>query len=243
MMRNSVGALLLAVVVCWAAPSQADEGRWAVAGEVAVASTYLWRGLNFHDDRFEPAVQPFGQATWKRLGPGDLTGGLWISVPLREQVATSAEFDPFVRYDAGWGDFGVGLLYWLFLMPDADPVDVGHLMQVDLSYAGWSPATPTIGVSVDPIREDSAYYYGQLHLERSVKAVTLQASVRAAVSHSASEDFGLQDITATGTGILSLNEVWYASIILQAAYGPRMPAGQRFIPAVVVATGFEFDGA
>lgn len=211
-----------------ASPAAADDARIAVSGEVAVASTYLWRGVNYHDDRFEPALQPFAQAAWRGL-----TGGVFASVPLSEQSATAYEIDPYVRYARPAGSVDLELLYWVFLQPDFEPVDTGHLLQLTASYRAVSA-----GVSVDPVRDGGAYYFAALARARTVGDVTFGGAVRAGLSHGGGRDLGLQDVTGTATASYALSPSWYASTLVRVAYGPRMPEGERVIPAVIMAVGF-----
>lgn len=228
-MAHRAASIVAAVAVtAIAAPAAADQHRVAVSGEVAVASTYLWRGVNYHDDRFEPALQPFVQATWRGL-----TGGVFASLPFAEQSATAYEIDPYVRYARPAGPVELELLYWVFLQPDFEPVDTGHLLQLTTTYRAVSA-----GVSVDPVRDGGAYYFAALARAHTVGDVTFGGAVRAGISHGGGRDLGLQDVTGTATASYALSPAWYTSALVRVAYGPRMPEGERVIPAVIMAVGF-----
>ncbi len=199
------------------------------SGEVAVATTYLWRGINYHDDRFEPAIQPYVEVSWRGLA-----AGVWASVPTSEQTETADEYDPYVTYTRAVGPIEVELLYWVFVLPDFDPIDSGHLLQATGTYGAASA-----GASVDPIRDGGAYYFATGTHEVAVgDELSITGSVNAAVSHGGGQDFGVQDVTATAVGTYAPEGArWYASATGTLAYGPRMPDGERIIPVLAVAVG------
>lgn len=222
--------------------ASAPVATTSFAFETSVITSYLWRGINYHDDLFEPAVQSFFQLTRTRLGPGDIRVGIWHSLPVREQRSITPEIDPYVMYTIGHGHTSLELLYWIFMYPGQTPVDAVHAVQGQLSHVdNEAGVTHRLGVTVDPIRTKRVYAYWILDISRSVGAWSIGSSIRWGVSRSPTTALRVQDLTASLSVIRRIHAHAYLSATAIVAYsGLAHSSNERILPAASVAFGFSY---
>lgn len=107
MLRTLTSAIALSAL---AAPVAAESLE--ISTDVAFESRYIFRGVQFSEASFQPAVN---------LSYGNFYGGAWLALPVGDDdIAYGDELDLFAGYSAGLSEtvsFDVGVTYYTF--PDA----------------------------------------------------------------------------------------------------------------------------
>jgi len=135
--------------------------------ELALASTYMWRGEPQYSSSTIPSFQPRIWVDFPDLGPGTLTVDLWSAFAMarreyRENPDIASELDIGLIYDfalvRGWLELGVGFIYYLY--PHSEEIDgekelmfrlgVGNL-PVTISVTAWTEVHPGLGVYLEPM--------------------------------------------------------------------------------------------
>jgi len=179
--------------------------------ELAMASSYVWRGDLYSADLLDPLVTPYAELTLNEVGPGALTFSLFGLIPTGTDPPL--EVDPLVAYGvapASWVELTLGYTVYLGL----DPVD--DTMHEVLLDAAWLPALllhPVAGIAVDPMVTHGAYAYAGLALAAAGDTLSLDAQLTGGVSGYEGVRFGLQDVTAQAVGSASIAGPLYASLI------------------------------
>lgn len=137
-----------------------------VSVELAVASTYVFRGELQYPTASVPSFQPGLTVEVGELGPGALEATVWSAVamvdrPRINRQGSASELDLGIAYRAGligdWLLLGIGFAYYLY--PEAERVDGEKEILVELglgnlpvtpSVALWTEVHPGLGLHVEP---------------------------------------------------------------------------------------------
>ena len=167
--------LLLAAPLGAASSAQAGKG-WGVDLDVTTMSRYVWRGMVGTDGWvLQPSVT--GSVD---LGPGSLSGNIWLNVDLsdvNERSGEATEIDYTIDYTISLGDLSIpiGAIYYDFPGSDADGTTE--------IYAGVAytigPATPNLTVYRDIDEIEGTYVSLGLDLSFDLQFLTkdLQATL------------------------------------------------------------------
>lgn len=135
--------------------------------EIALASTYMYRGSPQYSSTTAPSLQPRIWVDFPDLGPGTLAVELWSAFSMsgreyRHSRDTASELDFSLVYDfaliRGWLELAAGFVYYVY--PHAEEVDgekelmlrlgVGNL-PVTISITAWTEVHPGLGVYLEPM--------------------------------------------------------------------------------------------
>jgi hypothetical protein len=144
------------------------EGREVLlyGAEVALASTYVFRGELQYGSATIPSFQPSLDIALPDLGPGALGFAVWAAIAMADwerinQEGSSSEVDLEISYEASllddWLLLTGGFTYYLY--PHGEPVDgekeimvevaLGNL-PIALSVGFWTEVHPSLGLYIEP---------------------------------------------------------------------------------------------
>jgi len=103
-----------------------------VSASLNVASMYLWRGVDLGQG--DPAIS--GDIQYSNSG---FYTGIWGS---SGDAELGNEYDLFIGYGGGAGDFSYDVSYWTYVYPSSD-IDVGDAEDLVFSL-GYGPASLTV---------------------------------------------------------------------------------------------------
>jgi len=200
-------------------PAAEPEPRVTGLLEVAVASSYVWRGDLYSADRFDPIVTPYAEATVDAIGPGAVTVSLFGLLPTAG--SPPLEVDPLVAWavePARWLSLSVGYTVYLGLDPLDDTM---HELVLDTEWLGARTLHPVAGVAVDPVVTQGAYAYTGMAASLSSASLSLDAQLTGGISGYAGVALGVQDVTAQAVGSMTLAGPLYASLTGGVGLAPR----------------------
>lgn len=196
--------------------------------ELAVTSSYVWRGAPVYSSSSTPSCQPHIWLDLPDLGPGTLTFDVWTAFAMSRREYTNApdaasEVDLSLVYDLsllrGWLELGAGFIYYIY--PHSEEADgekevmvrlgVGNL-PVSISLTAWTEVHPGLGVYLEP----------SVGWEQEVRSITVGVDIALGASISRDEEATLDHVTVTA-GLT--HTVGRLSLWLNLSYGLRLAPG------------------
>ena len=152
-MRYRYASIAFLAGAAMLSPTHAED--FAVSTTVGFESRYMFRGIQFAETSFQPAIN---------LSYGGLYGGAWLNLPVGDDdfIATPGgeELDLFIGYGseiAAGVTLDIGLTYYTF--PDLMSGFFDLYKEDEIGQPGANTLEPYIGIAFDTPLSPSIYLY------------------------------------------------------------------------------------